>query len=66
MRSDVVFKQIADESGIQLKDDSSAPAGDAVKGRYSNVAKRERRPPTWLTLYTLLINPDIDMQLTQT
>ena len=23
MRSDVVFKQIADESGIQLKDDSS-------------------------------------------
>ena len=34
MRSDVVFKQIA-ESGIQLKDDSSAPAGDTVQGRDS-------------------------------
>ena len=46
MRSDVVFRQIADESGSQLKDDSSAPAGDAVQGRDSNVAKRKRRPPT--------------------
>ena len=52
MRSDVVFEQIADESGIQLKDDSSAPAGDAVQGRDSNVAKRKRRPPTWLTPHT--------------
>ena len=52
MRSDVVFKQIADDSGIQLKDDSSAPADDAVQGRDSNVVKRKRRPPTWPTLYT--------------
>ena len=51
MRSDVVFKQIADESGIQLKDDSSAQAKDAVQGQNSNVAKRKRRPPTWLTQY---------------
>ena len=52
MWSDVVFKQIADESGIQLKDDSLAPAEDAGQGRDSNVAKRKRRPPTWLTRYT--------------
>ena len=52
MWSDVVFKQIADESGLQLKDDSSAPADDAVQGRDSDVAKRKRRPLTWLTLYT--------------
>ena len=49
VQSNVVFKQIADESGIQLKDDSSAPAGDTVQGRDSNVAKCKRRPPTWLT-----------------
>ena len=40
MRSDVVFKQIADESGIQLKDDCSAPDDDAVQGRDSNVTKQ--------------------------
>ena len=53
MRNDVVFKQIADDSGIQLKDDSSAPAEDAVQGQDSNVAKRKRRPPIWLTQVTL-------------
>ena len=35
MRNDVVFKQIADDSGIQLKDDSSSPAEDAVKMQFS-------------------------------
>ena len=65
MRSDVVLKQIADEFGIQLKDDCSAPAGDAVQGRDSNVAKRKRHLQPGL-LNSLLINPDIDMQLTQT
>ena len=48
-----------------MKDESLAPAEDAVPGRASDVAKRKRRPLTWL-LNTLLINPDIDMQLTQT
>ena len=60
MRSDVVFKQIADESGIQLKNDSSAPADDAVQGRDSNVASANVGLQPGL-LYTLVINPDIDM-----
>ena len=46
-----MFKQIVDESGIQLKDDSLAPAEDAVQGRASDVAKRKRRYHMWLTQY---------------
>jgi hypothetical protein len=51
MRSDVVFKQVVAESGIQLTDDSSTTADDATEIGNSNVAKRKRRPPARLTDY---------------
>ena len=66
MRSDVVYKQIADESGIQLKDDSSAPAADAVQGRDSIMWQSANVDLQPGLLNTLLINPDINMQVTQT
>ena len=65
MRSDVMFKQLTDDSGIQLKDDSLAPMKmqfniETVMWQSANVDLQHG------LLNTLLINPDIDMQLTQT
>jgi hypothetical protein len=51
MRSHDVFKEIAEVSGIQLKDESSVSAEDTIQGGNRNVAKRKRRPPARLDDY---------------